>query len=138
MTTNDGWKRIAAYFQQQLNESMLQPTTFAKRWGTNEKTLRRILDGTPVRGDAQAKIAAARGWPADAFDRLGRGEAPEAEAGAELVRALAGRVEVIERHLGLAPGVPVEAAIEADSAMTALQKRQLLAAYRAAVESDSP
>lgn len=100
MNADQGWQRVAAYFRTQLEDSGLPPTTFAKRWGTNEKTLAKILDAGVVRGDALARIIESRGWPADAFERIRAGKDPATGAAADL-DDLVRRVAAIEKHLGI-------------------------------------
>ncbi len=102
MTTDEARHRVAAYFRARLEASGLRPTTFAKRWGTNEKTLAKILNGLPIRGDAMDNIISAREWPPDAFERLARGQNPETDHA-----NIEARVAAIEAHLGLDNVTPI-------------------------------
>lgn len=76
MTAETDWERVPPVLKARIQQRRASKTRIVREgrvdWGTVDK----LLDGQPVRQQAQWRVAAYLGWEPDAFDRIRRGEVP--------------------------------------------------------------
>lgn len=74
---HDGWRLVGAWLQGVIDERGLSMAAVSRDSGVSHKSLRRLLDGEPLkRRDRLGTLARSLGFRADAFDLVRRGEEP--------------------------------------------------------------
>jgi transcriptional regulator with XRE-family HTH domain len=74
-----GWDLVAARLEREISRRGLTLRAIESATGVNYRTLQKLLAGERVtRRDRLAELARYLGWEGDGFDRIRRGQEPEA------------------------------------------------------------
>lgn len=132
----DRWQRVGSAIGARMAALGVTMAELVRTSGVSDTTLYGYIGGAPiVRRDKERGLLAALRWPADAFDRIARGEdltnfgaGGPADALAELVA----RVEALEAWRASVEGVESLAlAAQAEATIDATQSERARAARRA-------
>jgi transcriptional regulator with XRE-family HTH domain len=118
------WSAVGAAIDQRMKDLGLTTAEVIRASGVSFKSLKGYIAGKPIkRRDKARTLAAALGWPGDAFDRILAGETPEPPSARKPLEPLdedGVDDEVVE-------------SIRRSSKITADQRDLLIVAYRGAV-----
>lgn len=96
---NDGWDRVPAYVQREIDRLGGSIRSVSRDSGVDARTITKLVNGQPVtRRPALVRLATHFGWEPDGFDRIREGREPYSAAEQD-IRLSASGVDLEELRL---------------------------------------